>query len=176
MGSPLWVGSDPLTGPKSMTDVFSRTKRSEVMRAVKGKNTRLEVLFRKALWRRGFRYSTNSRKYFGTPDIVLLKYKTVIFVDSCFWHGCRRHCRLPAVRIGFWRNKIETNRARDKKVTSFYRRQGWAVFRLWEHDIKKSIDRLLQTIEHNLRYPSQNNAEPRRAKSQGSTRRHKTTA
>ena len=158
-----------------MADVFTKTKRSEVMRAVKGKNTKLEILFRRALWRRGFRYSTNSRKYFGTPDIVLLKYKTVIFVDSCFWHGCARHCRLPAVRIGFWRNKIETNKARDKKVTSFYLKQGWSVFRLWEHDIKKSINRLLESIEDKLRYTNHHNVGPRRPKSQGGTRRHKTT-
>lgn len=159
-----------------MADVFSKIKRSEVMRAVKGKNTRLEILFRKALWRRGFRYSTNSRKYFGTPDIVLRKYKAVIFVDSCFWHGCRKHCRLPGVRVKFWGSKIETNRARDRKVTSLYRRQGWAVFRVWEHDIKRSLDRILQTIEHNLRYHKRHNAEPQRPKPQRSTRRHKTTA
>jgi len=157
-----------------MADVFSKAKRSEVMRAVKGKNTKIELLFRKALWRRGFRYSTNSRKYFGTPDIVLRRYKTVIFVDSCFWHGCGKHCRLPAVRGVFWKNKITTNKARDKKVSAFYRRRGWTVFRIWEHDMKKSIDRLLHTIEYNLRYLTQFHANPQRAKPPRGTRRYKT--
>jgi DNA mismatch endonuclease (patch repair protein) len=129
-----------------MTDVFSKRKRSEVMRAVKGKNTKLEIHFRKALWRRGFRYSTNSKLYFGTPDIVLRKYKAVIFVDSCFWHGCGKHFGLPAVRVRFWREKIEKNKLRDKTVTSFYRKKGWTVFRFWEHDIKRATNRLVDKI------------------------------
>ena len=131
-------------------DVFTKAKRSEVMRAVKSKNTRLELLFRRALWRKGFRYSTNSTRYFGTPDLVLKRHKTVIFVDSCFWHGCGKHCRLPSVRISFWKTKIANNRTRDRKVTSYYRRYGWRVFRIWEHDIKISIDRLVRKIEITL--------------------------
>lgn len=134
-----------------MTDVFTKSKRSEVMRAVKGKDSKLEILFRRALWARGFRYSLNSKKYFGTPDIVLKRYRTVIFVDSCFWHGCKKHFRLPAVRTRFWRTKIQTNRARDMKVTSFYRSQGWTIFRIWEHDIKRNINKLLDSIEVNCK-------------------------
>jgi DNA mismatch endonuclease, patch repair protein len=134
-----------------MADVFSKAKRSEVMRAVKSKNTKLEILFRKALWKKGFRYSTNSKKYFGTPDIVLRKHNTVIFVDSCFWHGCGKHFRLPAVRRKFWKDKIETNRRRDKNVSAFYRRRGWTVLRFWQHDIMTELNRLVQIVEHSLR-------------------------
>jgi DNA mismatch endonuclease, patch repair protein len=136
-------------------DIFTKAKRSEVMRAVKSKNTRLELRFRRALWRKGFRYATNSKRYFGTPDIVLRKHKAVIFVDSCFWHGCRKHGGLPAVRVSFWRAKIEANRIRDKKVTLFYRRAGWRVFRVWEHDIRKSLERLIQRIEYNLKFENE---------------------
>jgi DNA mismatch endonuclease, patch repair protein len=134
-----------------MADVFSKQKRSAVMRAVKGKNTKIELLFRKALWRRGFRYSTNSSLYFGTPDVVLRKYKAVIFVDSCFWHGCRKHFSMPAVRVAFWRAKIETNRLRDKTVGSYYRRRGWTVFRFWEHDIKRATDQLVDKVANTLK-------------------------
>lgn len=134
-----------------MTDVFPKVKRSAVMRAVRAKDSKIEKHFRKALWRRGFRHSTNSRLYFGTPDIVLRKYRTVIFVDSCFWHGCRKHFTMPAVRVAFWASKIEANRLRDKKVTSFYRKRGWIVFRFWEHDIKRFVDRLVSRVVLRLR-------------------------
>jgi DNA mismatch endonuclease (patch repair protein) len=157
-------------------DVFTKAKRSEVMRAVKSKNTKLELCFRRALWKKGFRYATNSTRYFGTPDIVLRKHKAVVFVDSCFWHGCRKHCGLPAVRVSFWKAKIETNRARDKKVTSFYRRRGWLVFRVWEHDIKRSIERLIQRIEYNLRYKNEAQTKPRRPNPARIVRRRSTTA
>ena len=130
-----------------MADVFSKSKRSAVMRAIKGKNSKIEVLLRKALWKKGFRYRLNSPRYFGTPDIVLKKYRTVIFVDSCFWHGCARHFRLPAVRVAFWRDKIQANRARDRKVTLAYRRRGWTIFRFWEHDIKRDINKLVERLE-----------------------------
>ena len=77
-------------------DTVSKTKRSEIMSRVKNRDSKMEISFRKKLWRRGFRYLKNSTKYFGKPDIVLPKYETVIFLDSCFWHGCERHCNLPA--------------------------------------------------------------------------------
>ena len=157
-------------------DVFTKAKRSEVMRAVKSKNTKLELCFRKALWRKGFRYATNSSKYFGTPDIVLTKHKAVIFVDSCFWHGCRKHFRLPAVRVSFWKAKIETNRARDKKVASFYRRRGWRVFRVWEHDIRKSMGKVIHKIEYNLRYENDTQTKSQWSNPTRGVRRRSTAA
>ena|ERR1700722_16059421 len=129
-----------------MADVLSKSQRSRLMRAVKGKNSKIELIVRRALWREGFRYSLHSRRYFGTPDIVLKKYKTVIFVDSCFWHGCKKHFQMPAVRVAFWRAKINTNRARDRSVNLFYRRREWTVFRFWEHDITTDITKLIQTV------------------------------
>lgn len=97
----------------------------------------MELSFRKELWRRGFRYLKNSGKYFGKPDMVLPKYKTVIFTDSCFWHGCKEHCRLPSTREKFWRDKIERNRRRDIEVNRHYEEKGWRVIRIWEHDFKR---------------------------------------
>lgn len=120
-----------------MTDFVSRKKRSEIMSRVRSKDSEIEKLFRKELWKSGFRYRKNPSKYFGKPDIVLPKYKAVIFVDSCFWHGCKKHCRLPAVRKKFWTTKINGNKRRDKKVNQFYNKIGWRIIRIWEHDLKK---------------------------------------
>ena len=121
-----------------MSDTVSKKKRSEIMSRIKNKDSKIEIFFRKELWKKGFRYSKNSTKYFGKPDIVLLKHKTVIFIDSCFWHGCKKHCRIPSVRKKYWTEKIDRNKARDKEVSKHYKKQGWKVFRIWEHDLKKN--------------------------------------
>jgi len=119
-----------------MADIFTKKKRSEIMSKVKSKDSKIEIAFRKELWRNGFRYLKNSTKYFGKPDIVLLKYKTVIFVDSCFWHGCKKHGSIPKSRKDFWMKKIERNKTRDKEVNRVYKKEGWRVMRVWEHDLK----------------------------------------
>ncbi len=119
-----------------MTDIFSKKKRSEIMRSVKSKDSKIESGFRKALWRAGFRYRKNPRGYFGKPDAVLKRHKTAIFVDSCFFHGCARHCRLPASNRAFWARKVERNRTRDRMVNRHYKTAGWRVLRVWEHDLK----------------------------------------
>ena len=107
------------------------------MSRVKSKDSKIETLFRKELWKADFRYRKNSGKYFGKPDIVLPKYKTAIFVDSCFWHGCKKHCRLPSTRAKFWEKKVERNKERDKEVGKHYKKIGWRIIRIWEHDLKK---------------------------------------
>ena len=132
-----------------MTDIFSKKKRSEVMSRVRAKETGLEIKFRKALWKEGFRYRKNVRKYFGTPDIVLKKYKVVIFIDSCFWHGCKKHGTRPKTRKSFWKKKIERNIERDREVSKHYRKIGWRIIRIWEHEIKKDADAV---IEKTIKY------------------------
>lgn len=117
-------------------DIVSKEKRSEMMSHVRNRDSKIEIGFRKELWKHGFRYRKNSRKYFGTPDIVLPKHNTVIFIDSCFWHGCADHCRLPSTRQNFWVSKIERNKERDKEVMRHYKNEGWKIFRIWEHDLK----------------------------------------
>ena len=118
-------------------DTVSKKKRSEIMSRVKSRDSKMEISFRKELWRHCFRYRKNSGKYFGRPDIVLPKRKTVIFLDSCFWHGCRRHGTHPATRRKFWLAKIERNKKRDKVVNRHYKNIGWKIFRVWEHDLKR---------------------------------------
>jgi DNA mismatch endonuclease (patch repair protein) len=120
-----------------MADIYSRKKRSEIMKAVKNKDSKLEVDFRKGIWKQGFRYRKNVSGYFGKPDLVLRRYRTVIFIDSCFWHGCRRHCQLPSTRRKWWSEKIESNVQRDKEVNRHYKRIRWNVIRIWEHDLTK---------------------------------------
>jgi len=124
-----------------MVDTVSKKKRSEIMSAVRSKDSKIEIEFRKSIWRAGFRYRKNPMKYFGKPDLILPKHKTVIFVDSCFWHGCKVHCRIPKVRKKYWVEKINRNAKRDKIVTIHYKKQGWKVFRIWEHDLPKKQQR-----------------------------------
>ena len=120
-----------------MADIYSKEERSQIMKAVRNKDSKLEIDFRKTLWNEGFRYRKNVTGYFGKPDLVLKKYRTVIFIDSCFWHGCKKHCKLPTTRKKWWAEKIENNKQRDKEVNQHYRRMNWNVIRLWEHDLKK---------------------------------------
>ena len=119
-------------------DIYTSEKRSDIMSKVKNKDSKLEVKFRKVLWAEGFRYRKNSTKYFGKPDLVYSKYSTVIFIDSCFWHGCPEHGQIPKTRKEFWEKKIKRNKERDLEVTRHYQDMEWVVIRIWEHDLKKS--------------------------------------
>jgi len=118
-----------------MADTVSKNKRSEIMSKVRSKETKMEIAFRKSLWQQGFRYRKNPKNYFGKPDIVLKKHNTVIFLDSCFWHGCKKHCRLPATNKKYWVAKIERNKQRDKEVSKHYKKISWKVIRIWEHNL-----------------------------------------
>jgi len=129
-----------------MTDIFSKKKRSEIMSKVRSKDSKIEIEFRKKLWKACYRYRKNSTKYFGKPDLVLPKYKTVIFIDSCFWHGCKKHGSTPQTRKRFWVTKIERNKERDKEVNRYYKKMTWAFFRVWEHDLKNSLEKTVSKI------------------------------
>lgn len=119
-----------------MADTVSKKKRSQIMRQVKSKDSKIEMDLRKALWNKGFRFRKNASGYYGKPDMVLPKYRTVIFIDSCFWHGCRWHCRMPSTNQSYWGEKIARNKERDKEVNRHYKKEGWQVIRVWEHEIK----------------------------------------
>jgi DNA mismatch endonuclease (patch repair protein) len=134
-----------------MADKFSKQKRSEIMSKVRNKDSKIEILLRKELWKNGFRYRKNSTKYFGKPDVVLPKHKTVIFVDSCFWHGCKKHGSMPQTRREFWENKITRNKARDKEVSRFYKKEGWNIVRIWEHDICLDIEKVTRKILNDVK-------------------------
>jgi len=121
------------------------------MSAVKNKDSKIEVKFRKAIWRVGFRYRKNPINYFGKPDLVLKKYRTVIFIDSCFWHGCKKHCRMPSTNKKYWTDKIKRNKTRDEKVNRYYKKKNWKVIRVWEHDFGKGIAKIVKEIKRLLK-------------------------
>lgn len=115
-------------------DSVSRDVRSRIMSQIKQRDSVIERQLRTSLWRAGLRYRKHVRMR-GTPDLVLHRAQVLIFVDSCFWHGCRFHCRKPKSNVEFWEAKILRNRQRDLKVTRYYRRRGWTVLRFWEHQL-----------------------------------------
>jgi len=120
-----------------MTDVHSKETRSKNMAAVSGKNTKPELLIRKSLHRRGFRYRLHDKNLPGKPDIVLPKYQAVIFVHGCFWH--QHDCHLfkwPSTRKEFWRTKIEGNKTRDIEAVKQLKLAGWRVLTIWECSLK----------------------------------------
>ncbi|MEX1112176.1 MAG: very short patch repair endonuclease [Candidatus Andersenbacteria bacterium] len=123
-----------------MADAFTRKKRSEIMGKIRGSNTLMEQTFRKALWSHGIRYRKNSRNHFGKPDVVISKAKIVVFLDSCFWHGCPKHFIMPKSNLSYWKAKAQRNKKRDKEVMAYYKKAGWRCLRLWSHELKKADD------------------------------------
>ncbi len=125
-----------------MSDIFSFQKRSDIMSKIGGKNTKPEILVRKFLFSKGFRYRINVKTLPGKPDIVLPKYKTVIFINGCFWHGhnCKKG-ELPSSNIDFWRKKISNNKSRDDKNSDLLIKLGWKVIIIWQCEISNVNNR-----------------------------------
>jgi DNA mismatch endonuclease (patch repair protein) len=125
-----------------MADVHSISTRSYNMSRIKGKDTKPELLVRKFLFSHGFRYRLHDKKLPGKPDIVLPKYKKVIFVNGCFWHG-HENCpyfRLPKTRTEWWKDKIEKNVLNDKLKHAKLAELGYHILIIWECEIKnKSV-------------------------------------
>ena len=114
-------------------DVLTKEQRHKNMSRIRGKNTKPEEIVRKYLFSRGFRYRKNDRRYPGKPDIVLPKYKTVIFVNGCFWHrheGCR-YASVPKSRQDFWLPKLQGNVERDQRNIEALKKAGWSVIVIW---------------------------------------------
>lgn len=132
-----------------MADVHAPEQRSYNMSRIRSKNTKPEELVRKFLFSQGFRYRKNDARLLGKPDIVLPKYKTVIFVNGCFWHG-HEGCRYfvwPKNNAEFWKEKITGNIQRDKHNHQLLANQGWRVIEIWECQLKRSVvDNTLQNL------------------------------
>jgi len=131
-----------------MPDKFSKEVRSKIMSKIRGKDTSPEILLRKALFRKGYRYSLKKRfkELNCRPDIVLVSRRICIFVDGCFWHGCPRCYRAPKSNRRYWLPKIRENIKRDRRQDAYLKKNGWRVIRVWEHDVDKNIDRLIKKI------------------------------
>ncbi|WP_239475822.1 very short patch repair endonuclease [Bacillus licheniformis] len=121
---------------------MSKEKRTKTMKAIRSQS-KLENIFTKALWKKGYRFRKNSKTLFGKPDISIKKYKIVIFIDSCFWHVCPLHSNEPKSNQDYWKSKLLRNQQRDKKVNEYYRENGWHIKRIWEHEIKENFDKAI---------------------------------
>ncbi len=134
-------------------DVHEPEVRSYNMSQIKGKDTKPEMLVRKFLFSKGFRYRLHVKNLPGKPDIVLPKYKTVIFVHGCFWHG-HEGCKyfvVPKTRTDWWLNKININRTNDERSNSLLGKENWKIMILWECELKPGVvEKTLQSLMHNL--------------------------
>ncbi len=140
-----------------MPDTMTREQRHFCMSRIRGKDTRPEMVVRKWLHAKGFRYSLHSRKLPGCPDIVLRRFHTVIFVNGCFWHGhpgCGKF-RMPRSNVEFWEEKIRRNKERDAKEIAELERLGWNVSVVWECELSSkdrevTLQRLVDTLRQNI--------------------------
>lgn len=126
---------------------ISGLNRSEIMSRIRGKDTSPEIRVRKLLHKLGYRFRLHKKNMPGSPDIVLPKYRTVFFVNGCFWHGhsCKKGQFHPKTNVEFWSKKIQSNRARDKKVIGELTKIGWNVGVLWECKMNNEA-KLLESI------------------------------
>lgn len=134
-----------------MSDVLTPKQRHKNMRSIKGKDTKIEVILRSALWKRGYRYRKNYDRLPGKPDIVLTKYRIAIFCDGEFFHGKDWDILKAKLEHSknseFWINKISKNREHDDEINKKLMFKGWNVIRFWGDDIKKNVDECITAIE-----------------------------
>lgn len=138
-----------------MSDHLTIEQRHKNMAAVKSKDTKPEMVVRKYLWSRGFRYRVNNPRLPGHPDIVLRKYHTCIFVNVCFWHGHEgcKYYRVPKTNTEFWERKISRNRERDREEQKQLARMGWHCITVWECELKgERREKTLESLEYTLNH------------------------
>ncbi len=134
-------------------DRFSKETRSRIMSKIRGKDTAPEILLRKELFRRGYRYSLRRRfpEHNFRPDIVMVSRKVCVFVDGCFWHRCPKCGKLPKSNKSYWYPKIKRNTERDREQDAFLKGKGWKSIRVWEHELNedfgKTIEEIISSIE-----------------------------
>jgi len=127
---------------------YTTKKRSKMMSKIRGKNTKAELLFRKALWRQNVRYRVDNKKLPGKPDVSIQKYKLAIFIDGEYWHGYDWDERKHKIKTnkGFWVPKIERNMQRDRQVNRQLNNMGYTVFRFWEKEIKNELNKCINDV------------------------------
>lgn len=133
-----------------MVDTLTKEQRSYCMSKIRSKNTKPELLLRRRLFKKGYRYRINYKNLPGTPDIVFIKQKVAIFIDGDFWHG-RDFKKRKHTYNRYWLNKINGNMERDKRVDKELVRKGWKVLRIWGKDLAKDPDRSVIEIERVLK-------------------------
>lgn len=136
-----------------MADVHSPEIRSFNMSRIRGKDTKPEEMVRKYLFSQGFRYRKNDKRLPGSPDIVLPKYHTIVFINGCFWHK-HENCKYfvwPKSNVDFWKKKINTNVERDYRQYSELEALGWKVIVIWECEIKHHFDETMNNLTNKLK-------------------------
>lgn len=133
-------------------DKFSKEIRSKIMKAIKSKDTKEEILLAKALWHKGHRYRKNNKSVFGTPDLTFKKYKIAVFVDGEFFHGYNWEDKKEKIKSNreYWISKIERNMQRDKDVNQYLVKNGWKVIRFWSSFVKKNLSYCIKIIEKEM--------------------------
>ena len=134
-------------------DKLSPQQRHNNMAAIHGKDTKPEMVVRRWLWGRGFRYRLNHPRLPGKPDIVMRKYRTCIFVNGCFWHGHEgcRYYTIPKTNTEFWVNKVKRNKERDVKVQHELAAMGWHCITIWECELKPKVrEKTLESLAYTL--------------------------
>ena len=137
-----------------MADNLTKEQRQKNMKNIHGKDTEIEVILRKALWNKGYRYRKNYKKLPGNPDIVLTKHKIAIFCDGEFFHGkdwdTLKQRLEKSNNSEYWINKIFRNKERDDEVNKKLKFEGWTVIRFWGEDIKKHTDECVKVVEETI--------------------------
>lgn len=131
-------------------DKVSKKIRSKTMSAIRSCDTKMELKFRGALFKRGVRYRKNVGNLPGKPDVSIKSKKIAIFLDSCFWHCCPQHFRHPQSNLEYWANKFSRNKLKDKRVNGQYKKMGWKVIRFWEHEVDKDLGNCIKKVIDNL--------------------------
>lgn len=135
-----------------MMKINKKLTRSENMSRIKAKNTTIEMILRKELWKRNLRYRLHDRNIIGNPDIVFKKKKIAIFCDSEFWHGKKfLDGEIPKTNVEFWTKKLTKNIERDIEVNNQLHNLGWIVLRFWEKDIRRNSIEIADKIEQILK-------------------------
>ncbi len=142
-------------------DSITPEHRSWNMSRIRGKDTKIEVEVRKYLFAKGFRFRKNDKRFPGKPDVVLPKYKTVIFVNGCFWHmheGCKQG-RLPKSNLDYWREKLEKNVSNDKLHEQQLTEMGWNTITLWECELKRDFEGTMTSLINTLQQNGQSKGD-----------------
>lgn len=127
---------------------YTTKKRSKMMSKIRGHNTKPELIFRKALWKKGIRFRVNNKQLPGKPDVSIKKYKLAIFIDGEYWHGYNWDERKPKLRTNrkFWIPKIERNMQRDIEVNRELKNMGYTIFRFWSHEVKDNLKTCINDV------------------------------
>ena len=144
-----------------MSDLISPEHRSWNMSRIRNKDTKIEVIVRKYLFSKGYRFRKNDKRYPGKPDVVLPKYHTAIFVNGCFWHqhpGCK-NATMPKSNTEFWKQKLGRNVANDLRNVERLSEMGWNVITLWECDLERDFEACMEKLINEIENSNINNAK-----------------